>query len=104
MTMRLLRMGELIQVPPPEKAVEWLRAQGLPETGSTPGRRAVVGSPAVVRDALELIAEEYGAEEVIVVTITFDHEARRRSYELLADVMELEPRGADLTAAAPSPL
>jgi hypothetical protein len=28
---------------------------------------------------------------VIVVTITHDHGARRRSYELLAEVMELEP-------------
>jgi len=33
---------------------------------------------------------------VIVVTITFDHQARLRSYELLAEAMELEPR-ADLT-------
>jgi hypothetical protein len=29
---------------------------------------------------------------VIVVTITHDHAARRRSYELIAELMELEPR------------
>ena len=28
---------------------------------------------------------------MIVVTITYDHEARRRSYELLADAFGLEP-------------
>jgi luciferase family oxidoreductase group 1 len=106
MTMRLLRQGQLIQVPPPEKAIEWLRAQGLPETGAVPGRRAIVGSPPVVREALERTVEEYGADEAIVVTITYDHEARLRSYELLAEVMELEPRGqgesagADLTSGA----
>jgi hypothetical protein len=33
-----------------------------------------------------------------VVTITHDHGARRRSYELLAEVMELERRS--LAAAA----
>ena len=30
-------------------------------------------------------AAEYGAQEVIVVTITYDHAARRRSYELIAE-------------------
>ena len=32
----------------------------------------------------EAVAAEYGAEEVMIVTITHDHEARRRSYELIA--------------------
>ena len=27
-----------------------------------------------------------------MVTITYDHQARRRSYELLADTFDLEPR------------
>jgi hypothetical protein len=31
----------------------------------------------------------YGAEEVIVVTITYGHEARVRSYELLAEAFQL---------------
>ena len=30
------------------------------------------------------LAQEYGADEVMVVTITHDHAARRRSYQLLA--------------------
>ena len=53
----------------------------------TPGkgdRRAVIGSPAVVRAGLEQVAAEYGAEELLVLTITHDHAARRRSYELIA--------------------
>jgi hypothetical protein len=37
-----------------------------------------------VRSGLEAVASEYGAEEVVVLTITHDHEARRRSYELIA--------------------
>jgi hypothetical protein len=31
---------------------------------------------------------------VIAVTITFDHAARRRSYELLAETFALVPAGA----------
>ena len=38
----------------------------------------------VVREQLERVAHDYGADEVMVVTITFDHAARRKSYELLA--------------------
>jgi hypothetical protein len=42
-----------------------------------------------VRAGLEEVSAEYGAEEVIVVTITHDHGAPRRSYELIADAFEL---------------
>src|SRR3712207_8194317 len=46
-------------------------------------------TPEQVREGLEAVAAEYGAQEVIVVTITHDHEARRRSYELIADAFGL---------------
>ena len=42
-------------------------------------------TPADVRAKLESLATEYGADEIMIVTITYDHTARRRSYELLAD-------------------
>jgi luciferase family oxidoreductase group 1 len=95
MTFKLLRRGKLIPVPPPEKAVAFLER----EDGSVSGRsrRAIVGSPDKVRAGVEQLAREYGADEVIVVTITHDHEARRRSYELLADTFALAPR--ELNAA-----
>jgi luciferase family oxidoreductase group 1 len=98
MTMTLLRRGELIPVPPPEKAVEFLAREGKPTTGSMPGRRAIIGSPETVRAGVESLAADYGADEVIVVTITYDHAARRRSYELLAEAMDLSAPG--LSAAA----
>jgi luciferase family oxidoreductase group 1 len=56
-------------------------------------RRRVAGTPAQCRARVEALAAEYGAEEVMVVTITESWETRRRSYELLADVFELTPRG-----------
>jgi alkanesulfonate monooxygenase SsuD/methylene tetrahydromethanopterin reductase-like flavin-dependent oxidoreductase (luciferase family) len=49
-----------------------------------PGRRIIAGSPAVARAAIEKLAAEYGAEEVLIVNILHDHAARLRSYELLA--------------------
>ena len=90
-------------MPPPEKAIEFLKREGKPLTGGRPGRRSIVGSPEKVRAEIEAVAVEYGAEEVIVVTITHDHQARRRSYELLADAFALEPREVTMTPALAPP-
>jgi luciferase family oxidoreductase group 1 len=103
MTLTLLRRGELIPVPPPERALEFLAREGKSPRGDLPGRRGIIGSPETVRAGVEALAAEYGAEEVIVVTITHDHQARRRSYELLADIMDLAPptAGGERSAADP---
>jgi luciferase family oxidoreductase group 1 len=90
MTLTLLRRGQLIPVPPPEEAIAFLEREGKPVDGSLPGRRGIIGSPEQVRAGIEKLASDYGADEVIVVTITHDHGARRRSYELLAEVMGLD--------------
>jgi luciferase family oxidoreductase group 1 len=100
MSMTLLRRGQLIAVPPPEKAMAFLAREGQPPGGAPRGRRAIVGSPEKVRAGVEAVAQEYGADEVIVVTITHDHGARRRSYELLAEAMGLAPRMPAAAAAA----
>lgn len=52
--------------------------------------RYVVGTPDKVRDELLRIARELELEELIVNTITHSHEARKRSYGLLAKAFELE--------------
>jgi luciferase family oxidoreductase group 1 len=82
---QLMLRGRLIPVPPPDDALRLLAGLGLDPHAPPPGRRAIVGDPQTVRAGLEAVADEYAADEVIVVTITYDHEARRRSYELLAD-------------------
>jgi luciferase family oxidoreductase group 1 len=89
MTLRLLRRGQLIPVPPPEKALRYLESEGERTTGSIPGRRGIIGAPETVRAGLERLAEEYAADELMVVTITHDHAARRRSYELIAEAFGL---------------
>jgi luciferase family oxidoreductase group 1 len=94
MAMSMLRRGRLIPVPPVEQALRFLEAEGEQVAGS---RRITAGTPDQVRDALETLAQQYGADEVIVVTITHDHEARKRSYELLAEAFGLAgglPRAA----------
>ena len=48
------------------------------------------GSPGTVRARLEDLASEYGAEELVLVTITYDFEARKESYRLLAKEFGLQ--------------
>ena len=48
-----------------------------------------MGGPGEVRAGIEAVAADYGADEVLVVTITHDHDARRRSYELVAEAFGL---------------
>jgi luciferase family oxidoreductase group 1 len=85
MTFTLLRRGQLIAVPPPERALEFLAADEGNPGQPRAERRAVVGSPTTVRSELEEVVSRYGAEEAVIVSITYEHEARRRSYELLAE-------------------
>jgi luciferase family oxidoreductase group 1 len=96
MTLAMLRRGELIPVPPPEKAIEFLEQEGGGSTKGLPGRRGIIGSPETVHAGIHELVSEYGADELIVVTITHDHQARRRSYELLAEAVGLtsQPPGA----------
>jgi luciferase family oxidoreductase group 1 len=89
MTFTLLRRGQLIAVPPPEQALRFLAADDRSGGQPRSQRRAVLGAPATVRSQLEAVVAEYGAEEAIVVSITYAHEARRRSYELLAESFQL---------------
>jgi alkanesulfonate monooxygenase SsuD/methylene tetrahydromethanopterin reductase-like flavin-dependent oxidoreductase (luciferase family) len=50
-----------------------------------------VGSPNTVRAKLEALIAETRADEVMVTTMTYDHAARKRSYELLAKAFNLTP-------------
>jgi len=93
MAFTLLRRGQLVTVPPVDKALQFIREeQGQPTPGVFPvkaDRRRILGSPARVREGIEAAVREYGADEAMIVTITYEHEARRRSYELIAKAFGL---------------
>ncbi len=54
-----------------------------------------------MRDEVQQLARDYGASEVIVVTITHDHEARKRSYELVASALGLIADASPEATSAP---
>lgn len=54
---------------------------------------AVVGSPETVKRGVEDFIRRTGADELMVTAQIFDHEARRKSFELLMDVYKAPQSG-----------
>jgi len=84
MMMTMLFRGRSIPVPTIEKAERFLAEEGLLPDQAPVGRRIITGAPGRVREAIEAVARDYEAEEVLIVNILHSHEARLRSYELIA--------------------
>lgn len=99
MAFDMLRRGRLIAVPPPEQAARYFELHPEAGDGREGERRRLTGTPAQVRADIEETVAAYGAEEAIVVTITHDPAARRRSYELLAAEFGLTAASAASSAA-----
>jgi len=48
-------------------------------------QKTVIGDPEEVKNQLIDLQKQYDVDELMIVTITHDYEARRRSYELIAE-------------------
>jgi luciferase family oxidoreductase group 1 len=89
MAFTLFLQGRLIPVPPVDVALEFIAGHTHEVEALGQRRRWLVGSPATIVPGIEAVAQEYGADEVMIVTITYDHATRRHSYELLAEAFRL---------------
>src|SRR5690606_40468287 len=83
------RDGNEPGIPSPEEA----RAMPLtePELDSIAysRTRSIYGAPGHVADRLREVSAAYETDDVLVLTITYDFEARKRSYTLLAEELGL---------------
>lgn len=52
--------------------------------------RMICGTPGPVKQQILQLTEAYDVDEVVIATITEDHQDRLRSYELLAEAFELD--------------
>ena len=88
MMFTLFFSGRLIPIPSIEKALAFLEGQPKDDDPFRTRRRAIVGAPDTVRKGILDAAAEYDADEMMIVTITYAHEARRRSYELISQALQ----------------
>ena len=87
-----LLTGQPIPFPSPEEALAHPLSEQEKRLLTGIEKRAIVGTPEKVRERLDQLAADHGAEELVIVTITYDYASRLRSYELLADVYGLDGR------------
>ena len=90
-----LDLGELSPIPSVEEALAYPYSEAERRRVEYNSRRQVVGSPATVKARLIELAELYGVDELVIVSICYDFGARVRSYELLAEAFGMSRRGAD---------
>lgn len=82
----------LLQPPIDDIETYWTTAEKQQASGML--RYAFVGSAETVRRGLERFVEATGVDEIMVASAIFDHGARLRSYEILADIAIKRPLGA----------
>ncbi|HET9690855.1 MAG TPA: LLM class flavin-dependent oxidoreductase [Acidimicrobiales bacterium] len=91
LSMLRLRTGRPGLLPSPEEAAAYpFTADELRAVEAFCGSH-VVGSPATVRAGLDELVERTGADELVVTTSAWSHEARLRSYELVAEALAPTP-------------
>jgi luciferase family oxidoreductase group 1 len=88
-----LLTGRPIPFPAPDEAKDYPYTDQELTLLRSVQRRSIVGTPERVRAGLLALADEHGAEELVVVTITYDYASRLRSYALLAKAFALTPPG-----------
>jgi luciferase family oxidoreductase group 1 len=97
------RKGENGPVPSVEEAAGYAWTGSDLLVAGPAASRTIVGDPDTVKRQMTELADRYGVDDLVVVTITHDHAARVRSYELLAEAFGLSPGSAGLAVAAASP-
>ena len=88
-----LRRGQPAPLPPPVDSMDrrWSPAeQAMVEHAF---REAVVGSPETVRRGLEAFLERTAVDELMVTAAIYDHAARVRSFEIVAQTREAKVAG-----------
>lgn len=84
--------GKRGPLPSPEEALAYPYSPFELQQIEQRRKLVIVGSPETVRTRITDLAQRTAADEVMVLTTVHDHQARRRSYELLAETFGLTPR------------
>src|SRR5215208_7661767 len=88
-----MRSGKPGPLPSPEEAMAYPYTPADRHLANAYRYMQVVGNPRTVRARLEELAEHTAADEVMVTTNIYDHAERLRSYERLAEVLDIAMPG-----------
>jgi luciferase family oxidoreductase group 1 len=82
------------RLPPPIDDIETYWSPAERQQASAMLARSFVGTAATIREGLMDFVRETGVDEIIAAAAIHDHAARRRSYEILAEVAGSLPGAA----------
>ena len=85
-----IRRGEFKPIPSPEEALAYPYTERERAAVVENRKRLVMGTAAQVRTAIELLAQQSRADEVMVTTMIHEHTLRMRSFELIAAEFDLK--------------
>jgi alkanesulfonate monooxygenase SsuD/methylene tetrahydromethanopterin reductase-like flavin-dependent oxidoreductase (luciferase family) len=86
--------GQYAPLPSPEEALAYPYTDAERASIARNRSRLFVGSPATVMQKLQPMIDTSKPDELMVISAVYDHEARKKSYTLLADAFGLERRAA----------
>ncbi len=86
--------GQYLPLPSPEEALAYSYTATDLTSIARNRARFFVGSPATVMQKLQPLITACQPDELMVISAIFDHEARKRSYSLLAEAFGLAARAA----------
>ena len=86
--------GQYLPLPSVEEALAYPYTDAERASIGRNRSRLFVGSPTAVMQKLQPMIAESQADELMVITAVYDHDARKKSYSLLADAFGLGKRAA----------
>lgn len=76
-------------IPSVKEAKDYTFTKEDQETIKNMKRKTIIGNPAEVKQQLQELQTAYQSDEMMIVTITHSYEARKRSYQLIANEFKL---------------
>ena len=86
--------GQYLPLPSVEEALAYPYTDSERTSIQRNRSRLFVGSPATVRRTLQPLIDASKPDELMVITAVYDHEARKKSYSLLAEAFGLAKQAA----------
>ena len=95
---RIRLQRKRLPVPTPEQAIAELGSFAFGADpvvrGAGEWPRYVVGAPEQVREELQRMATSLQVEEIMIIAVMHDYQARQRSYQLIAEAFNISSRAS----------
>ena len=86
--------GQFLPLPSVEEALAYPYTDAERLSVARNRERLFVGSPATVMSKLQPMLDAAKPDELMIITAVYDHDARKKSYSLLADAFGLGKKAA----------